>query len=213
MKSKADKHFWPSYSDLMTSLFFVMLVLFVLSFSLFNKNETDLENKADSLRIALKPYNKIKEIEKSLANLDTIYFDYKPNLKKHILKIEVQFDIGSSKISDVSFEKRLDLKKAGNRIINLIKSHKVEENIKYLVIIEGQASKDGWRGNDVLSYSRALSLLGYWKDNNIKLDEIDNCELIIAGSGEKGIPRIQPDIPPNNQRFLIYVIPKVGEIE
>lgn len=213
MKSKTDKHFWPGYADLMTSLFFVMLVLFVFSFSLFKKNETDLKNKADSLRIALKPYNKIKEIEKALEKLDTNYFDYKPNLKKHILKIDVQFDIGSSKISDVSLEMRLDLKKAGNRIINFIKSFKVEENIKYLVIIEGQASKDGWRGNDILSYERAFSLLKYWKNNDVRLDEIDNCELIIAGSGEKGIPRIQPDIPPNNQRFLIYVIPKVGEIE
>ncbi len=33
MKSARTDSFWPSYTDLMTSLFFVMLVLFILVFA------------------------------------------------------------------------------------------------------------------------------------------------------------------------------------
>ena len=32
MKSKQENSFWPSYTDLMTSLFFIMLVLYVLTY-------------------------------------------------------------------------------------------------------------------------------------------------------------------------------------
>ncbi len=38
--SKNNKdYFWLSYADLMTSLFFIMLVLFVLVFSIMHKKE------------------------------------------------------------------------------------------------------------------------------------------------------------------------------
>ena len=34
MKEKRESYFWTSYADLMTSLFFVMLVLFALAVTL-----------------------------------------------------------------------------------------------------------------------------------------------------------------------------------
>ena len=37
MKRKKESYFWTSYSDLMTSLFFIMLVLFILTVVLLNK--------------------------------------------------------------------------------------------------------------------------------------------------------------------------------
>lgn len=38
------------------------------------------------------------------------------------------------------------------------------------------------------------------------------CELVISGSGEKGVPR---DISSetNNQRFLIHIVPVIGNIK
>jgi hypothetical protein len=45
------------------------------------------------------------------------------------------------------------------------------------------------------------------------LDELRNCEIIIAGSGVKGIPRTLPDIAPANQRFLITIVPKIGQMK
>jgi hypothetical protein len=82
-----------------------------------------------------------------------------------------------------------------------------------LVVVEGQASQDGWVGNDDLSFHRAQSLVNFWKANNVGLDELRNCEIIIAGSGEKGLPRDMPDNLPANQRFLITIVPKIGEMK
>jgi hypothetical protein len=101
---------------------------------------------------------------------------------------------------------------AGKAILNLIKTLPKEENIHYLIIVEGQSSRDNWTGNDILSYNRALSLKQHWINNSIDFSSIKNCELVIAGSGQGGMPRLQPDKPPHNQRFLIHIIPKVGKI-
>jgi len=90
---------------------------------------------------------------------------------------------------------------------------------KYLLIIEGQSSKDYYdvdvfRNNYVLSYQRALSLVHLWSINNIIFED-KNCEVIISGSGQSSPYRIQPDIRDNeaNQRFVIHIIPKPGIIE
>jgi hypothetical protein len=64
-----------------------------------------------------------------------------------------------------------------------------------------------------LSYHRAQSLVNFWKAKNVGLDRLKNCEIIVAGSGVEGVPREQPDIPPANQRFLITIIPKIGEMK
>ena len=59
MKEKDSGFFWPSFTDLMTSLFFIMLVLYVLTFI-----KLQSEKKATE-----KQLNKIKEIEKALKAL------------------------------------------------------------------------------------------------------------------------------------------------
>jgi hypothetical protein len=68
-------------------------------------------------------------------------------------------------------------------------------------------------GNDDLSYHRAQSLIKFWEQNNLGLDKLKNCEIIVAGSGEKGIPRTQPDTDNANQRFLITIVPKIGQMK
>jgi outer membrane protein OmpA-like peptidoglycan-associated protein len=210
---KKRDFFWLSYSDLMTSLFFVMLVLFVLVYSMQNKLISDLENatgrlRADSLELA-----RIREIQKTVDNIDKNYFQYDTINKKHILNMSFLFPKGKSDIAKIVPDKRNDLLSAGKSIRNLIEHFPEEENIKYLVVVEGQASKDGWSGNDDLSFHRAQSLVNFWKTNNIGLDKLKNCEIVIAGSGEKGVPRDLPDIPPANQRFLITIVPKIGEMK
>ncbi|MDR3269458.1 MAG: hypothetical protein LBT83_10385, partial [Tannerella sp.] len=112
----------------------------------------------------------------------------------------------------ISSNTRDELIKAGKAIKDLILKYPEEENIKYLIVVEGQASNDGWRGNDDLSYHRAQSLVNFWKANNVGLDRLRNCEIVIAGSGVKGTPRDTPDTPPRNQRFLITIVPKIGEM-
>ena len=123
------------------------------------------------------------------------------------------YPVGSEEISKIFPDKRNELLKAGQTIKNLILKYPEEDNIKYLIVVEGQASKDNWRGNQDLSFHRAESLIKFWESNNIGLDKLKNCEIIIAGSGEKGIPRTQPDIGTANQRFLITIVPKIGQMK
>jgi hypothetical protein len=202
---KKRDFFWLSYSDLMTSLFFVMLVLFIFVFSTQNKLISDLN--ADKLEL-----ERIKEIEKTVNNIDKNYFYYDSVNKKHILNMSFLYPTGNDDITKIIPDKRSDLIKAGQAIKSLILKYTEEENIKYLVVVEGQASNDGWNGNDDLSYHRAQSLVNLWKANNVGLEKLKNCEIVIAGSGVKGVPREQPDTPPANQRFLITIVPKIGEM-
>jgi hypothetical protein len=203
---KKRDFFWLSYSDLMTSLFFVMLVLFVLVYTMQNKMIGELGEKGREL-------DRIKEIEKTVNNIDTAYFKYDAENKKHILNMQFLFPKGSYDISKIVPDKRAELRKAGNVIKQLVLKYPEVENIKYLIVVEGQASKDNWIGNDDLSYHRAQSLIEFWEQNKIGLDKLKNCEIIVAGSGEKGIPRTQPDIGNANQRFLITIVPKIGQIK
>lgn len=204
---KKRDFFWLSYSDLMTSLFFVMLVLFVLIYTMQNKMIGELKVKEAEL-------NKIIEIKKSLENINSNYFIYSKEYKKHILNIPVRFNTNSSNIMDIDPATRQQIREAGYTIKNLMTSLPINQNIRYLLVIEGQASRDGASINDELSYRRAIELRNYWFGYNPDLNNaLPNCEIIIAGSGQYGIPREKPDIPPANQRFLITIVPKIGELK
>jgi len=211
--SKKGNFFWASYADLMTTLFFIMLVLFVLTIVM-------LKNEQGNIVAKLSEYEKINEINKALNAIDPNYFEYRPEFKKHIFKLAVEFPVYSFDMASLDSVLLKEVEKAGREIVRTITNFSNDENVQYLVIIEGQASKDGYwadeyKNNDVLSYQRALHLKKFWKSRGIDLEKIDNCELVIAGSGEGGIPRDLPDnsLSKSNRRFLIHIIPKTGEIE
>lgn len=205
MKEKKD-FFWLSYTDVMTSLFFVMLVLFILVFSLMKRQQ-------NILAVRLAEFEKIESIKKAINNISGEYFEYDKDYKKYILKIPVQFGTGVSDISSIPRSTRNKLVQAGGEIKKLIESLPKDYDVNYLIVVEGQSSKDGWVGNDNLSFKRALSLKNFWLKNEIDFSKVKQCEIIIGGSGEFGVPRIVPDIPPANQRFMITIIPKVGVIK
>ena len=127
-----------------------------------------------------------------------------------MLKIDVSFPIGQSEITHIPLEKREELYSAGLAIDQFLKHAEEEygESVKYLLIIEGQASNDGYTGNFDLSYQRALSLYRYFQINR-HLDEV-----LVCGSGTEGALRAYPDNASNtkNQRFLIHILPKPGVI-
>ncbi|MDR0559885.1 MAG: OmpA family protein [Prevotellaceae bacterium] len=202
-KHKKESFFWTSYSDLMTSLFFVMLVLFVLVIALLHK-------KISAQALKLEEFEKIEEIKKSLNNIDSAYFEYNPDYKKHILKIRVNFPTGKSDISNIDYNTLQALQKAGRAVKNQIDEvTKTNPEIQYLLIIEGQASKDNYTQNYELSYERALALSRFWQNSGIDFGK--NCEVLISGSGTGGSMR--DSYERNNQRFLIHIIPKTGVIE
>jgi outer membrane protein OmpA-like peptidoglycan-associated protein len=208
-KQKKESFFWTSYSDLMTSLFFVMLLLFVLVTVLLHNKMVEIEKEKQATEQQL---NKIREIEESVKNIDRDYFEYNADFKRHTLKnITVSFRKGSSDFNDIQDEQRDRLLKAGHSIRNLVDAA-VKENpeVKYLLIVEGQASKDSYQRNFELSYERALALVNFWKDNSLNFNS-NNCEIMISGSGTESLFR--EDEEPANQRFVIHIIPKTGVID
>ncbi len=203
-KPKKESYFWTSFSDLMTSLFFVMLVLFVLTIALLHRKIVEVEGDRKATREQL---DKIKEIEEAINIIDTTYFDYNEVYKKHILKITVNFPVGISEISVLSLNTQNELIKAGRSIQNTLNKISQEfPEIQYLLIIEGQASKDSYVRNYELSYERALALNRLWSESGV--DFGNNCEVIISGSGVGGSMRDPIEL--KNQRFLIHIIPKPG---
>ncbi|MFI3296704.1 MAG: hypothetical protein R3Y59_03630 [bacterium] len=209
MKHKKETYFWASYSDLMTSLFFIMLVMFILTIAILHKRMVEI----DKIRIATQEQlNKIEEIQKATENIDAKYFRYEPNYKKHILNVTVEFFSKSSNINDITPETQESLKLAGESIKKFIEEN-AKEKIQYLLIIEGQASKDTYSRNYELSYERALTLKRFWEESNISFG--DNCEILISGSGDgilSGTNSMRESIEKENQRFLIHIVPKFGEI-
>jgi len=201
---KKSNIFWIGYSDLMTSLFFVMLVLFVVTIGFLQYR----------IRTTEKELEKIKELQAAVQELPEEYFDYQPQYKRFKLKEHVQFDDGKSYIKPKYYDY---LTKVGNAIKLLIddlnsNDELRELDIKYLVVIEGMASKDAYSENFELSYERALSLYRFWIDRKIEFNP-ESCEIQISGSGTGGIREYSGDEERLNQQFLIHIIPKLGKVE
>ena len=72
-KNRKESFFWTSYSDLMTSLFFVMLLLFILTIILLHKRMVQAQRGEAATKAQLE---KISELENSIKNIDTVYFGY-----------------------------------------------------------------------------------------------------------------------------------------
>lgn len=211
MKNGKESFFWTSYSDLMTSLFFIMLVLFILMLVFLRNSVVKAQEAEEATKEQMA---KIEEMEEAVNTIDTKWLRYDEEHKKHILQIAVAFDKGSSDISNIPTKTLDDLYSAGLSITEFLKEAYDKYKIKYLLIIEGQASKDFYMRNYELSYERALALVKFWTQRGLVFNP-DYCEVIISGSGQSGCLRMQPDDADNaaNQRFLIHIVPKPGIIE
>jgi outer membrane protein OmpA-like peptidoglycan-associated protein len=213
-KSKKESFFWTSYADLMTSLFFVMLVLFILVIVLLRNEMVKIGGERDATQEQL---DKIREIEESVREIEgSGHFRYDEAFKRHTLRdIDVAFRINSSDINDIPQPERDRLLSAGHTIKNFVnEAANKNPEVKYLLIIEGQASRDRMSNrhhNFELSYRRALSLVDFWERNGLNFND-KNCEIIISGSGTESLFRVEGN-ESANQRFVIHIIPKIGEIE
>ncbi|MDR1897723.1 MAG: hypothetical protein LBR10_13125 [Prevotellaceae bacterium] len=217
-KQKKESFFWTSYSDMMTSLFFVMLVLFVLTIVLLHNKMVELEAQTAALAAQKaateEQLKKIKEIEESIKNIDSKYFEYDATFKRHTLKnISVSFPVGSSDIYTIPQSELNKLSEVGRSIREFVGvAIKKNPDVKYLLIVEGQSSRDNYSRNYELSYERALALVKYWLSRDINFNP-QYCEVLISGSGQESPFRVEPDSPPANQRFIIHILPKPGIIK
>ena len=165
MRHRNKDSFWPTYVDIMTTLFAIMVVLFAVSYSRFRVKEAELKKIVNK-------YEEIRSIYKVVENIDSTYFEFNPRYVKHIFRIQVTYQKGKFSLYELEEDKtdnteaellRKKIIDAGKEIqktiISLQNSESMKQDIKYLVVIEGQASADGYYtndyyNNDVLSYQR-----------------------------------------------------------
>ena len=209
---KKSGFFWVSFADLMTSLFFVMLVLYVITFVIL---QTELSKAGSSVVLV----NKMEKIQKALQSLDKKYFEFDNINKRYKLKTDAQFKPGSNNITDIPLSKREEIYNAGKVLYSKIEEI-IENNpdVDYLLIIEGNTQRtetnfikipnEGYK----LSYKRALGLYNYWISRGLNFRELGTqCEIILAGSGYFGQSRDHKN-ERKNRRFTIQITSKVGKL-
>jgi outer membrane protein OmpA-like peptidoglycan-associated protein len=215
MAKEKKSLFWASYADLMTSLFFIMLTLFVASSILLSKRSNDWKGLYLQSE---KQKDQLQRINDVIQDLDTTYFEYIDQYKKSKLVIPVNFAVDQYNINGLPASTREELENAGKSLKAFVDSTtKKFPGVQYILIIEGQASKTGGTDHNYeLSYRRAYSLKKYWEQKGIHFDAV-NCEVLIGGSGDgvqsgTGLMREDPSKEYLNQRFLIHILPKPGYV-
>jgi hypothetical protein len=245
---KNSNIFWVSYADLMTSLFFIMLVLYIITFALLKQNEEELHKTVEDLRkkeLALQ--NAVENLEQKLEvyelveqNLkplkeNTQLFRYEEDYKRFTLAFNVEFEVSKFEIKknelknyEITSKKIENVGRQLQRTVDVLanKKHtnKAMKNVSYLIIISGYSSHllSGTQDSDyLLSYNRAYSLWNYWKELGIDFEDKKYDGLIdlqISGNGWGGVGRYKRD-PDNffenetrNQRFIIQIVPKIGDV-
>ncbi len=229
MKRNQDNgSFWLSYSDLMTSMFFIMLVLFIVCLVKVSVSYRELEREKQKTEQILaetqatnEQLQQILQLDKQfkeLSNSSRLGYDDEKKMfyARDFVGIEI-FNPNDDNIKEEYLEK---VEEVGNDLkIILQKLHAENPRFSYQLVIEGTAAikwdhkMAGTYDPDNqemywLSYRRALALYNKWKAQGLNLREY-NTEIIIAGSGFNGINR-DNRIEDNNKRFIIQIIPKVS---
>jgi hypothetical protein len=164
---KKSNFFWVGFADLMTSLFFIMLILFVVTISflqfkmkenvnilerskvvieknkqLIKENVTligSLENKERQLNIEIQRLNKLLKIEEQFKPLeDSPYFVYLEKCKKFVARNLVGKEIFESKQTNIKSEFKDITIKAGEILEDFLKNmQNTNPEQSYLLVIEG----------------------------------------------------------------------------
>ena len=217
MKESKD-FFWPSYVDLMTALFLIMLVLFVLGFKRSNDKQRDNERLISELKVQVQEKRKLDEIKAALKRLESNNFEYNAIYKRYELKFPVTF---APKSDVLPYDAQAPLVKAGRFLLSQMQAIRNDDNVQYLIVVEGRAAKDlRYPANDShnldgpavrqLSYSRALAVIRLWEQAGLRFP--GNLEVVAAGSGFRGAGRYTGNQEALNKRFIIQIQPKIGSI-
>lgn len=221
-KQKNNTSFWLSYADLMTSLFFIMLVLFIVSYVRMSiqmgelrTSQENIKATSDSIKIANARLEQIVQLKDQFKELDkskTLQYD---SVKKAFMAPELEgIEIFKPEETEIKPEYKQLVDKVGGDLNKLLETlHKKNPDFSFLLVIEGTSANDGHMDKDrdynyKLSFERSLALYKEWT-NELHLDlRKYNTELLLAGSGLNGKNR---DLKhePNNKRFVIQIIPKI----
>jgi|SRR5690554_180790 len=224
-KNKGD-FFWVGYSDLMTTLFFVMLVLFVLTVVHLKMEQVNLEREREQIIAKVEDLEKIVQLEEQFKPLEKDgNFIYLEECRKFVARslrgVEI-FEPGKTVILKEHIAATLEVGKTIESFLDDLQ--KTNEDFSYLLVIEGNMantfdkkySKDDINGYKI-SYERALAVYNLWQNNGITFRK-NNVEVLISGSGYNGLCRenratgdydAREDVEAYNKRFSIQIIPKV----
>jgi outer membrane protein OmpA-like peptidoglycan-associated protein len=206
---KKNEFFWVSFSDLMTTMFFVMLVLFVLTVGYLKLEQAKTVAKVEELQKIVQLEEQFKPLQKGGD------FHYLEKCKKFIAKDLMGEEIFEPDKTNILPEFRSMTINVGKKLEEFLsKLEKENPDFSYLLVIEGNMAntydkrfnKNSEYGFKT-SYERALAVYNLWLENNISFRK-SNIEVLISGSGFNGLCR-EP-IEKNNKRFSIQIIPKVS---
>ena len=206
---KKNDFFWVSFSDLMTTMFFVMLVLFVLTVGYLKLEQAKTVAKVEELQKIVQLEEQFKPLQKGGD------FHYLEKCKKFIAKDLMGEEIFEPDKTNILPEFKSMTINVGKKLERFLsKLEKENPDFSYLLVIEGNMAntydrrfnKNSEYGFKT-SYERALAVYNLWLENNISFRK-SNIEVLISGSGFNGLCR-EP-IEKNNKRFSIQIIPKVN---
>ena len=217
---KGNKNlFWLSYSDLMTSLFFIMLVLFIVCVSNLSRQVSETAAARDEANAKVEELQRLMDIERLFAPLvNDPDFKYLESSKKFIAKEFTGIEIFEPDRDVILTRYQGKTIEIGQKIQNMLKTmynDPATRNLHYQVVLEGNVantwdrrySTDAASGYK-LSYARALAVYNLWKSHGIDLRKY-NAEILICGSGFNGIDR--DPVEENNKRFSVQIYPKIDK--
>ena len=205
----------------MTSLFFIMLVLFIVCIVKMKSINSELANALNDTNASKEQLEKILQLDKQFEELSKssalIYIeDKKTFVAKDFIGIEI-----FNPLDDTIKEEYIDtVDNVGKSLQQIVKNLYIKNpQLSFQLVIEGNAAipyerliqKDFNPDNKEmyeLSYRRALALYLRWKRNGFDFRKY-NTEVLISGSGFNGINR-DMRIEDNNKRFVIQIIPKIS---
>ncbi len=220
-KKKYKDSFWLSYSDLMTSLFFIMLVLFVVCICKMKMTNFQLNTALKDANATNEQLQQILQLETQFEELskssDLMYIEEK---KMFVAKDFIGVEIFNPNQDIIKPEYIVTVDRVGQALQEIVRRlHENNPNLNFQLVIEGNAAipwkqlqERSYDADNIhmyeLSYHRALALYQRWKLQGFNFRNY-NTEVIIAGSGFNGINR-DMEIEENNKRFLIQIIPKIS---
>lgn len=229
-KHKQNDSFWTSYSDLMTSLFFVMLVLFIVCLVKVNGINQELRNANEEAKAQIEEYKRILQLKEQfevLTHASSLEYDSGKKMfyAKDFQEKEIFNPFTGNNMEDASKikDEYIDIvDTVGNDLIKILEQLNSNKQFSYQLVIEGNAAipwqqlQNGSYNPDNttmydLSYRRALALYNRWRSNGLNFRQY-NTEIIIAGSGFNGNNR-DHRVEDYNKRFIIQIIPKIDRPE
>ena len=139
-KAKHKDPFWTSYSDLMTSLFFVMLVLFIICLIKVGHDKEVIETQYRETKASNEQLKQILQLEEQFKVLgQSTSLGYDKDKKMFYAKDFVGIEIFYSNQDKIK-EKYLEtVDKVGNDLMEILKALS-NDNFHYQLVIEGNAA-------------------------------------------------------------------------